>query len=167
MGPVAARGFTLLELLVVVAILAIAGTVATLTSTRDERATLEREARRFAGALEYAALRAQARHETLGVTALAGEAGSEWRFLARDDRGRWQSIAGDETLAARSLPAGVRVAPLAYAGRALAADAIVPLRASGRNEPYAFVMSAASFEAIVSADPLNRVDVAGPRTRAP
>jgi type II secretion system protein H len=151
-------GFTLLEILVVVAILGLAAAVAVASLDRDERGTLDREARRFAGALEYAAQRAQLRHETLGVS--AGERG--WRFWSRAPDGRWRAIAGDDALAARALPEPLAVAPLGYAGQPLPAEAIVPLRASGRNEPYSFALSGATFQATVSADPLNRVSVTGP-----
>lgn len=148
-----AAGFTLLEVLVVVAILAIAAAVGLLTFERDERAVLEREARRFAGALELAAQRAQLAHETLGASA----DGSGWRFWRRDEHGRWLALAPDDALASRTLPASITAAALAYSGRPLPADAIVPLRASGRNEPYAFVLTAGSLAATVSGDPLNRV----------
>jgi len=49
------------------------------------------------------------------------------------------------------------VAPLAFAGKGLPADAIVPLRASGRNEPYAFVFTGRTSRIVLAADPLNRV----------
>ena len=162
-----ARGFTLLEILVVVAILAIAGIVVALTITTDERGTLDRESRRFAGALEYAALRAQARNETLGVAAFAGPEGSQWRFLARGADGQWRTIVDDTPLATHAVPRPLAIVPWTYAGREIAADAIVPLRASGRNEPYAFVLRGERFDAIVGADPSNRVAIAGPRSRAP
>ena len=151
-------GFTLLEILVVVTILALAAGITVATLDRDERGTLEREARRFAGALEYAALRAQMRHETLGVSA----ADSQWRFWMRGPDGRWRAISDDAPLAARTLPSPLVAAPLAYAGQPLPAEAIVPLRPSGRNEPYAFVIATPTLRAIVAADPLNRVSVDGP-----
>jgi type II secretion system protein H len=151
-------GFTLLEILVVIAILGLAAGIAVVSLDRDERGTLEREARRFAGALEYAAQRAQMRHETIGVS--AGENGL--RFWIRSADGRWRALSGDAPLAPRALPHPLDAAPLAYAGQPLAANAIVPLRPSGRNEPYAFVVVSPSHKATVSADPLNRVAVAGP-----
>jgi general secretion pathway protein H len=157
-----ATGFTLLEILVVVAILAIAAGIAVATLDRDERGTLDREARRFAGALEYAARRAELRHETLGVSAADGQ----WRFWVRAADGRWRALSEDEPLAPRTLPESFSAAPLAYAGQPLTAQAIVPLRPSGRNEPYAFVLASPTLEAIVSADPMNRVAVTGPQPLA-
>jgi type II secretion system protein H len=162
----ARRGFTLLEILVVLVILAIAAGLAVATLDHDERGTLDRESRRFAGALEYAVLRAQLRHETLGVSAHADGRASHWRFWSRDADGRWRAVSDDDAMAPHALPAPLVIAPLAYAGRALPADAIVPLRASGRNEPYAFALAGDDFEAIVGADPLNRVVIDGPRGRA-
>jgi general secretion pathway protein H len=162
-GPAIARaaphGFTLIEILVVVAILALASAVAVAVLDRDERGTVEREARRFAGALEYAARRAQMRHETLGVSA----DGPQWRFWFRAQDGRWRSLSDDEPLAPRALPTPLTAAALSYAGQALAGDAVVPLRASGRNEPFAFALAGEGFAAIVTVDPLNRVAVDGPR----
>lgn len=154
------RGFTLLEILVVIAILGIGGSIAVATLDRDERGTLDREARRFAGALEYAARRAQLRHETLGVSAADGQL----RFWLRATDGRWRTVSEDEPLAPRALPSSLTAAPLAYAGRPLPAQAIVPLRPSGRNEPYAFVLATPTLQAIISADPLNRVMIVGPQS---
>ena len=153
-----ASGFTLLEILVVVAILAIAAGLAVASLDRDERGTLDREARRFAGALEYAARRAELRHETLGVSAADGQ----WRFWLRAADGRWRALSEDEPLAPRALPESFTAAPLVYAGQPLTPQAIVPLRPSGRNEPFAFVLASPAFQAIVSADPLNRVAVSAP-----
>ena len=154
----AAQGFTLLEILVVIAILGLAAAIGYATLDRDERGVLDREARRFAGALEYAARRAQLRHETLGVSA----GGGEWRFWSRAADGRWRVMAGDDALSSRRLPESIVATPIAYAGQPLASDAIVPLRASGRNEPYAFALTGQTMQAIVAADPLNRVAVTGP-----
>ena len=150
------RGFTLIEVLVVVAILAIAATVAVVSWDGDERGQLTREARRLAGALEHAALRAQVRAETLGVSAEGGG----WRFWRRHpERGQWQPVNDDDVLGPHALARGMLVAPVSYAGRPLAADAIVPFRPTGRNEPFALVLRGEAVEIVVSADPLNRVSL--------
>lgn len=156
------RGFTLLELLVVVLVLGLAAAIGYATLGGDDRGTLVREARRFAGALEYASQRAQMRHETLGVSL----AGGGWRFWRRDADGRWAALSGDDVLAPRALPRPLEGALVAYAGRAVAGDAIVPLRASGRNEPAAFALRAGVHEAVVGTDALNRVAIAGPVARS-
>lgn len=161
MGPVAgqrSRGFTLIEILVVIAILAIAAGAVALTFTGSDRDAAWREAQRFAGALEHAASRAQVRSETLGVSA----DGSLWRFWRRDpDSGRWQAVTDpDGLLAPHALPEGMRLRAVAYAGRELEADAIVPLRATGRNEPFAFELSARDATFSLAADPLNRITLA-------
>jgi general secretion pathway protein H len=158
-----ARGFTLIEILVVVAILAIGGGVAAVALSGDERGSLTREARRFAGAVEFAAERAKVRHETLGVSA----EGDGWRFWRRAPDGRWTAVSDDPALAPRALPAPLRVVPYSYAGAPLRPDAIVPLRASGRNEPFAFAFANGDRQALVSADPLGRVTLGDTAPSAP
>ena len=150
-----ARGFTLVEILVVVAILAIGGGIAAVALSGDERSALAREARRFAGAVEYAADRARVRHETLGVSA----DGDAWRFWRRSADGRWRALSDDPALAPRLLPSPLRALPHTYAGGPLRPEAIVPLRASGRNEPFTFVLADERHQAVVSADPLGRIAV--------
>ncbi len=147
-------GFTLIEILVVLVILAIAGGVAVVAYDGNDRDRATREARRFAQALEHAALRAQVRAETLGASA----EGEGWRFWRREpDSGQWQPVADDEVLAVHRLPEPMTIAPLSYAGAALDAGAIVPLRPTGRNEPFAFVLQAHDARIVLAADPLNRI----------
>ena len=56
---------------------------------------------------------------------------------------------------------------LAFAGRAVASNAIVPLRASGRNEPFVFALAAPGWRTLVALDPLSRVSIAGPSPDTP
>jgi type II secretion system protein H len=150
----ATAGFTLVEILVVLVILAIAAGVAVVAYDGNDRDRATREARRFAAALEHAAMRAQVRAETLGASA----EGEGWRFWRRDpDSGQWQPVADDDVLAAHLLPTAMTVLPLSYAGQPLDAGAIVPLRPTGRNEPYAFLLQAHDARIVLAADPLNRI----------
>ena len=68
----ASLGFTLVEVLVVVVIIAIASGVVLANLDGDDRGRTEREAKRLAGALEHAASLAQWNGETLGVSAEGG-----------------------------------------------------------------------------------------------
>jgi type II secretion system protein H len=162
LSPHGIRGFTLVEILVVLVILALAGGLAITAVQSDERHLAAREAKRFAGALEFAAARAQARNETLGVSA-----DRTIRFWHRDGAGdRWLPI-DDDVLGARVLPEPLVAAPASYAGQRVPADAIVPLRASGRNEPFTFTIASPAWLVVLTADPLNRVSITEPVPAAP
>ena len=154
-----AAGFTLVEILVVIVILGIAAGLALALVEPDERDVSAREARRFAGALEYAAQRAQWRNEMLGVSA-GPRAVRYWRRDVPNDR--WQLVDDDEILRARALPQPLEAMALAFAGRTVGSDSIVPLRASGRNEPFAFALATPGWRTVIALDPLNRVSIAGP-----
>lgn len=157
MGRHAHAGFTLIEVLVVIVVIGIASAylVVNLGGAAD-RPTAEREAARFAGALEHAAARAQWSGETLGVSA----EGSAYRFWRREGIDRWTALVDDDVLAPRVLPAHLQVSASRYAGAPVAADAILPFRPTGRNEPYALVLVSPAWSLVVSGDPLNRVQVA-------
>ncbi len=154
MSPVP-RGFTLVEVLVAVVVIAIASSVAVVAWRGDPRVDAGREARRFAGALEYAAQRAQWRRETLAVAADA----RGWRFLQRANDAAWTTIVDDDVLAAHRLPAPLSIAPIRYAGQPVEPGALIPLHASGRNDPSAFAIDGGESRIVVAADPLNHVDV--------
>ncbi len=146
-------GFTLIEILVVLVVLAVGAGLVFANIGTDERGVAEREARRLAGALEHAAALAQWQNETLGVSAEGGA----YRFWRRGGDGRWTLFSGDDVLAMRTLPSGFAVTPSVYAGTPAPRDAILPFRASGRNEPYSLVLGSPQWTIIVSADPMNRV----------
>ena len=151
-------GFTLIEVLVVVAVIAIAAGFVVVNLDGDDRRTAEREATRLAGALEHAAALAQWRSETLGFSA----DGAGYRFWRRGPDNRWSAVRDEEVLAPRALPAQWTVAPVSYAGAPVATDVIFPFRPSGRNEPYALVLSSPAWTLVVAGDPLNRVQIAAP-----
>jgi len=157
-------GFTLIEILVVVVILAIAAGLVVTASAPDEAGTLRREAQRIGGVLEHAAAIAQVRAQTLGVDA----AGAELRFWQRvDGTDDWVPVADDDVLASRALPPPLTLAGATYGGRTLAPRTLVPLRASGRNEPSSYVLRGQAWQATIALDPLNRVSIGPPVAFAP
>ena len=147
-----ARGFTLIEIMVVVLIIAITAGVAVIAYDSDDRIVVAHEAKRFGGAIEHASARAQWRSETLGVSA-DGEVGDSGGVRSMPTAGC--RVVDDDVLAARTVPAGW-VSPLSFAGQELPPDAIVPLRASGHNEPFPSA-SRQGCAHRADADPLNRV----------
>ena len=152
-------GFTLVEILVVIVVLGIVAGLAVALVDPGERDVSAREARSFAGALEYAAARAQWRNEMLGVSA----DGRMLRYWRRDvANARWRVVDDDDVLRAHVLPDPLDAVALSYGGRSLASNAIVPLRASGRNEPFAFLLATPRFRTVVALDPLNRATIRGP-----
>ena len=155
------RGFTLVEILVVLFVVGLAAGLAYARLEADPRQTLANEARLFGAALEHAALLAQWRSETVGVSA----EGPGYRFWRRAVDDRWVPIADDDLLRYRALPAGIAILPRDYAGQALAAGAIVPFRASGRNEPVRFDLVTQEWRIDLLSDPLNRVAFTGPVPR--
>ena len=58
---------------------------------------------------------------------------------------------------ARTLPAPMTLTPTSYSGRPSTPDAIVPLRPTGRNEPFTFELAARDARIVLAADPLNRI----------
>ena len=158
MGDIAAHrpresGFTLVEIMVVLLVIGISASLVFANLGGDDRRDLDREAKRLAGALEHAAAVAQWQSETLGVSA----DGAGYRFWRRDAAGLWTAFSGDDVLAARALPAGMTVVPARYAGAPVAPDAILTLRASGRNEPYEQLLASAGGRVVIAGDPLSRV----------
>jgi type II secretion system protein H len=153
-------GFTLAEILVVLIVIGLAAGMAYARFDSDPRQTIEREGHRFAAAIEHAASLAQWRNQTLGVSA----DGAGYRFWRRDhaaDGDRWVPLTDDDVLAARSLPDGVTATATLYAGQIVPPDSILPLAASGRNDPYTMEIAATEWHAVLVADPLNRVTLSG------
>ena len=157
-------GFTLAEILVVLVVIGLAASITYAQLDRDPRHALEREGRRLAGALEHAALLAQWKNETLGISAADG-AYRFWHRVAGSDGEQWSALSDDEVLAVRTLPASLVVTPRTYAGQAVAAGAVLPLIPSGRNEPFVIELDSPEWQLLLSADPLNRIAIAGPFPR--
>ena len=162
MGVGRAAGFTLAEILVVLLVIGLAAGLAYAHFDADPKRTVERESQRLAAALEHAAQLAQWKDETVGVSA-SGNSYRFWRQPAGSST--WQPMSADDVLEPRILPAPLGISAREYAGLPVAADAILPLRASGRNEPYVIQINSPEWFTLLGADPLNRVALTGPVAR--
>ncbi|MDQ2962596.1 MAG: prepilin-type N-terminal cleavage/methylation domain-containing protein [Pseudomonadota bacterium] len=164
LAPKRCGGFTLAEILVVLVVIGIAASLAYAQLDSDPRQTLEREGRRFASALEHAALLAQWKNETLGISA-GGGAYRFWRRVSDSEGERWLALSDDEVLLPRTLPSPLIVAPQTYSGQPVPEAAVLPLVPSGRNEPYVIALGSPEWQLLLAADPLNRVALIGPIPR--
>jgi len=102
-GP--SRGFTLIEMLVVLMIMGLfVGLVSTITRP-DDRAVLRLEAERLSQLLDFAATEARLTGKSIAWT--ADESG--YRFWRAGENAAWSEIRDSELLRARTLPQGVTV----------------------------------------------------------
>lgn len=93
------RGFTLLELLLVILIIGIILTFAALSIGRGNERHVEEEMRRLAGLIDLAAQEATLESHELAVQF----SGNKYEFLTFADN-KWQRITQDDTFRPRSLP---------------------------------------------------------------
>ena len=98
-----ARGFTLIEMLVVLLIMGLfVGLVSTIVQP-DERALLRVEAERLAQLLDLAATQSRLTGKSIAWTA----DGPGYRFWRFGEDSYWSEIRDDDVLRARTLPAGM------------------------------------------------------------
>jgi general secretion pathway protein H len=147
------RGFTLVEVLVVLIVIGLGAGLITLGMGHDSAAALRQEAERLRSALEYAAQLAQWRRNALVWEADAGG----YRFLIATPDGLLQDET-EQMLSRHDLPGEIHVRATGPAGDA--APLRLVLRASGRNDPYSVVIDSPAGSWTVGGDPLNRVRAA-------
>jgi len=145
-GP-AARGFTLLELMIVIVIMGIALGAVAFNAMPDAHQSLHNEAQRIALLLQLARDEAIVRNRPVAFEAEA----DRYRFLVREDNA-WQVIAGDELLRERSF----KRAPRALAISPPLATDKLPLRiVFGRepvDKPFVLTLSIDAVSVTVRAD---------------
>ena len=100
------RGFTLLELLVVLVIIGVMVAMVTLsTNVLGQDSQVEEETRRFWAVLRQA--REEAELQSIDLAVFVGS--SEYEFLRFDNRrNEWRQVADDSLYAPRALPEGLR-----------------------------------------------------------
>ena len=159
------RGFTLIEMLVVVAIIGVLTTTVALTVSGSPQRAANLDAQRLATLLEAAAGEAQAGRRQLAWTASQ----DGYDFLAADNSlertPRWQPLCEDETFHGRRLDTAVRIARVEVDGQPLPPGALLVFH---RGDPPLFRIALeaskdAAFRPIeVRGLPTGRVTVAVP-----
>lgn len=136
-SPRVARGFTLIEMLVVLVIAGILVAAASLSLTRNPRTDLAEEAQRLALAFETAGDDAQLRAAPLAWVAVNGG----YRFLARERDGAWRTLDDDPLLQPRAWNTQIDRVSIRYPG---------VQGASGQAERLVFGVEAIDGAAIVT-----------------
>ncbi len=143
-----APGFTLIEVLVVVVIIALLVSVVAVRLAPDARQSLREEAMRLAAVL------AHARDEaiTIGAPLAWQSAGAGYRFVRRASDRTWQPVDRDPALRERELASGVGVASVETTARADGAMPIIVLAPTGLSEPYRITLALGPHRVRVSSD---------------
>jgi general secretion pathway protein H len=143
-----ARGFTLIEVLVVVVIIAVLVSLVAVKLAPDARQSLRDEA------LRLAALLGHARDEAIVTGAPLAWQGSDagYRFLRRGPDRTWQPLDGDPGLRARSLPAGVSLVAIETPATANRGDPTIVLSPTGVADPFRITLAAGEHRLRVASD---------------
>jgi general secretion pathway protein H len=146
-----AAGFTLVEVLVVVVIIALLASVVAVRIAPDARQSLREEASRLAAVL------AHARDEaiTTGAPLAWQGAGSGYRFVRRAADRTWQPLDRDTALRARELAPGVSLAAIETTAGGNGPAPVIVLAPTGLSEPYRITLALGAHRVRVSSDGVN------------
>lgn len=152
------RGFTLIEILVVIVIIAIVVGTVSVNLMRDERQSLQDEADRLAALLQHARDQATLTGRPIGWAAEAGK----YAFLEMNTDGKWSVKANDEVLRERELPASIKWRELRISGQEAKLGDVIIFSNAGLNLPFDLTMELSGHTVLVQGDPLGRVTVSRP-----
>jgi general secretion pathway protein H len=156
-GPSRRRGFTLLELLVVLLVMGLCAGLVGALAQPDERARLQVEAGRLAQLLELAAVEARLTGKPVAWTADA----AHYRFWRWSDAAGW-SEEREDALRARSLPAGMAISALRVEARRSPKGMRLEFSPHGALA-FDLEMSLGAARFTVSASPVGEVRLHAPR----
>lgn len=154
-GAFRQRGFTLVEILVVLLVIGIVTAVAALNISPDNRRALKTEAAHLADLLEETAEDAQ---DTGNEIAWSGN-GDSYSFWNKKEGGSWQEMTGDDFYRSHVLDDDVRIVKVEADGMILPPGKMLFFKPSGVNKPFEIVLEKNGTDMTISSDALNRVTV--------
>lgn len=153
------RGFTLIEILVVLVIIGIMLGLVSVRMMPDDAGRLRTEAERLALLLEQTRDQAVASGEPIGFSVEQGR----YRFWVRDADNQWVLSSGDDLLRERPLADGVQLVALQVNQTPLAEGERLLFLPTGSNEPFAADLALNAAHARIRGDRLGRVSLELPQ----
>lgn len=149
------RGFTLIEMLVVLLIMGLfVGLVTTITQP-DDRALLHMESERLARLLDLAATKS---HLTGKPVAWSADAAS-YRFWQFNDDTSWTEVSDDDTLRARALPPGMKISSLTIENRRSPEQMRLEFTPYGQTNSFGVEMSLGTERSTIAGSPIGDIYV--------
>ena len=150
------RGFTLIEMLVVLMIMGLfVGLVSTITQP-DDRAVVQLEAERLSQLLDFASTEARLTGKSIAWTADE----SSYRFWRGGDDASWTEIRDSELLRGRTLPQGVVISSLRVENARPQGTMRLEFVPQGSSLAFAISMALGAARFAVTGSPVGEVRVA-------
>jgi general secretion pathway protein H len=149
------RGFTLIEILVVIVIISILLALVRVNFVQDEKAVLTDEANRLAALLQHAQDEAMVSGKSIAWS--ANEA--SYQFWQLDKEGKWAAQEGDEVLRQRAFPVAIEWGEIKVNGSPIKLADRLLFTAGGINAPFEIKLRFKGREMMVRGDAVGRVSV--------
>lgn len=150
------RGFTLIEMLVVLMVMGLLAGLVTASSAPDDRLLLRAEVERLAQLLDLAATESRLSGKTIAWTAY----GPGYRFWRVSETSDWSPINGD-VLRARTLPPGMNISDLRVENMHMRSseDMRLQFKPHGKGPAFSIEMSLGKARYTVANSPMGEVRV--------
>ncbi|MDO8988182.1 MAG: prepilin-type N-terminal cleavage/methylation domain-containing protein [Sideroxyarcus sp.] len=149
------RGFTLLEMLVVLVVASIMLSVATLSLMPSAQTVLREESQRLAFLMENGAMASQAGGQPLAWSGT----GNSYRFWLRTKEGEWVRIERDNLLHSRNLPEAVTIGEVSFNGRRIEPGSLVVLSPELSAKDFRVTLHSGELSSDIVGNGLGKVEV--------